>query len=122
MDDEVPVLEIAVEMLIILGYQVTTAQNGKDALELYQTAMATEPYDIVILDLTVPGGMGGEETIKKLLALNHDVQAFVSSGYANDPIMAEFSRFGFCGIIPKPYTIENLSKALQTLKDQHSDP
>ena len=60
--------------------------------------------------------MGGEETVNKLLELNPDVKVLVSSGYANDPIMAEYSRFGFCGVIPKPYTIENLSKVLNSLQ------
>jgi PAS domain S-box-containing protein len=115
MDDENRVLEVAVEMLGILGYEVTTTRDGRKALQLYTTAMASKPYDFVILDLTVPGGMGGEDTIRKLLELDPDVRALVSSGYANDPIMAEYSRYGFCGVIPKPYTIENLSRALHTL-------
>ncbi len=116
MDDEALLLDVAAEMLEVLGYEVTTALNGIKALEEYKAAMATKPYDFVILDLTVPGGMGGEETISKLLELNPKVKALVSSGYANDPIMAEYSRFGFRGVIPKPYTIENLSKELNNLK------
>ena len=116
MDDEILILDVAAEMLSILGYVVTTAQDGRKVLEEYKNTMVEEPYDFVILDLTVPGGMGGEETINKLLELNPRVKAFVSSGYATDPIMAKYSRYGFCGVIPKPYTIENLSKALNTLK------
>ena len=116
MDDEAQVLGVAVEMLKILGYEGTTALDGRRALEEYKKNMATEPYDSVILDLTVPGKMGGEETVKKLLELNPKIKALVSSGYANDPIMADYSRYGFSGVIPKPYTIENLSKALNTLK------
>lgn len=122
MDDEDRVLKVAVEMLEILGYEVTTARDGRKALQLYETAMSTEPYDFVILDLTVPGGMGGEDTIRKLLELDPDVKALVSSGYANDPIMAEYSRYGFCGVIPKPYTIENLSRTLHTLGESVRQP
>ncbi len=114
MDDETKVLEVAVEMLEILGYEATTTPDGSSALEQYSKAMIEKPYDFVILDLTVPGGMGGKETVRKLLELNPDVRALVSSGYANDPIMAEYSRYGFYGVIPKPYTIENLSKVLKT--------
>ena len=117
MDDEALLLDVAVEMLEVLGYEVTTALDGKMALEEYKATMTNKPYDFVVLDLTVPGGMGGEETVNKLLELNPKVKALVSSGYANDPIMAEYSRFGFCGVIPKPYTIENLSKALNNLKE-----
>ena len=117
MDDDALLLEVASEMLEALGYEVTTALDGKIALEEYKATMANKPYDFVILDLTVPGGMGGEETISKLRELNQKVKVLVSSGYANDPIMAEYSRFGFCGVIPKPYTIENLSKVLNNLKE-----
>jgi len=116
MDDEALILDIAAEMLEVLGYEVTTALDGIKALEEYKASMATKPYDFVILDLTVPGGMGGEETVNILRELNPKIKALVSSGYANDPIMAEYNRFGFHGVIPKPYTIENLSKALNKLK------
>ena len=102
-------------MLEMLGYEVTTARDGKETLELYRAAMTGEPYDFVILDLTVPGGIGGEETVRKLLELAPDVEAIVSSGYPNDPHMAQYSHYGFSGVIPKPYTIENLSKALNAL-------
>jgi len=117
MDDEESVLEIAVEMLEILGYETTTTRNGSEALEQYKTALETEPYDFVILDITVPGGMGGEETVRKLQELDPNVRAIVSSGYANDPIMAEFTLYGFCGVIPKPYSITHLSKTLNALKE-----
>ncbi len=121
MDDEAGVLNVAVEMLELMGYETMTTRDGTKALVEYQTKMATEPYDFVILDLTGPGGMGGKETIKKLLELDPDVKAFVSSGYANDPIMAEYDHYGFCGVIPKPYTIENLSNALNIPEKQRTD-
>ena len=70
-----------------------------------------------MLDLTVPGGMGGKETIKKLLGIDPGVKEIVSSGYANDPIMADFSNFGFSDVVAKPYTIEKLNEVLRNVLD-----
>jgi len=71
-----------------------------------------KPFDLVIMDLTIPGGLGGKDTIRKLLELDPGVKAIVSSGYSNDPIMAEFEKHGFCGVVGKPYTIKTLSEAV----------
>jgi DNA-binding NarL/FixJ family response regulator len=71
-----------------------------------------QPFDVVIMDLTIPGGMGGKEAIKKLLEIDPKVKAIVSSGYSTDPVMADFRSYGFSGVAVKPYNIEELSEIL----------
>ena len=116
MDDEKEIREIGREMLDHLGYDVETALDGWQAIDMYSRAQAgNTPFDVVIMDLTVPGGLGGKETVEKLLEIDPSVKAIVSSGYANDPIMANFKQYGFAGIVPKPYKIEDLGKALQSI-------
>ena len=113
MDDEEIVREVAGEMLTRIGYEVEFAGDGAEAIELYKRAKETgQPFEAVILDLTVPGGMGGKEAIKRLLEIDPGVKAIVSSGYSNDAVMAEFREYGFKGVIAKPYKIEELSEVL----------
>jgi CheY-like chemotaxis protein len=114
MDDEDMIREITGELLQNLGYHVEFAKNGSEAIDLYRSAQDLgKPFDAVILDLTVPGGMGGKETISELLAIDTNVKAIVSSGYSNDPIVAEFEKYGFRGVIIKPYHLTELSQTLQ---------
>lgn len=116
MDDEVLIRSIAGELLNELGYDASFAQNGREAVALYQRAREEKkPFDVVIMDLTIPGGMGGEEAIRQLRALDPDVKAIVSSGYSNDPVMADFEKHGFQGVIVKPYSVENFSTTLHTV-------
>jgi len=116
MDDEKDVRETVKEMLKHLGYEVWTAEDGRQAIDMYTKAQAAKnPFGAVILDLTVPGGLGGRETMEKLYKMDPSVKAIVSSGYANDPIMANYQQYGFAGVVPKPYKIEDVSKALQGL-------
>ena len=113
MDDEEQVRGIVGEMLTHLGYEPGYANDGSEAVELYQKAMQNAtPYDAVIIDLTIPGGMGGKEAIVKLLQIDPGVKAIVSSGYSNDPVMAEHAVYGFSGVVTKPFDIEQLSKVL----------
>ena len=94
-----------------LGYAVTETNDGEAALAAYRTAMeAGEKFDLVISDLTIPGGMGGQETIRRLLELDPEVRAIVSSGYANDPVMSRYEDFGFSGMIAKPYELDALGR------------
>jgi CheY-like chemotaxis protein len=119
MDDEDMIREITGELLLNLGYQVEFAVNGSEAIDMYWEAQNLgKPFDAVILDLTIPGGMGGKETIKALREIDPKVKAVVSSGYSNDPIMAEFKEYGFCGVIIKPYRLAELSQTLHNVLNQ----
>ena len=110
MDDEDFILQVTSDILEGLGYHVDTASDGEEALRKYREAMALgERFDIVIMDLTIPGGMGGKEAVGQLLGIDPGARAIVSSGYSNDPVMAQFRDFGFVGVVPKPYKIEELS-------------
>jgi PAS domain S-box-containing protein len=114
MDDEKIIRELAVQMLQTLGYDVDVAGDGKEALEKYQAALtARRPFTVVIMDLTVPGGMGGKDAIQQLLAIDPTAKAIVSSGYSNDPIMADYARHGFKGVITKPYSVESFSNSIR---------
>ena len=115
MDDEQGVREIAGRMLQHLGYQdVEFATDGADAIKLYKAAMKSgSPFTATILDLTIAGGMGGKETVRKLLKIDPGVKAIVSSGYVDDSVIAKHKDYGFSGMVAKPYTLEELRKALQ---------
>ena len=111
MDDEEIILKSATLLLNRLGYNVKVAKSGKEAIEIYKNSKHS--FQAVILDLTIPGEMGGKETIQQLLKIDPDVKALVSSGYSNDPIMADFKKHGFKNVISKPYRIKELGEALQ---------
>jgi CheY-like chemotaxis protein len=97
-----------------LGYEVEVAADGKDAIELFQMRRDEgRPFAVVILDLTVPGGMGGREVIQRLREIEPNVRAIVSSGYSSDPILANHARFGFKAVLTKPYRVDNLKSALE---------
>ncbi|HEX2767705.1 MAG TPA: ATP-binding protein [Geobacteraceae bacterium] len=116
MDDEEFIRNTAREMLATVGYTVGHANDGAEAIDLYIRARESgEPYDLIIMDLTIPGGMGGVETIQKLLEIAPDAKAIVSSGYANGPIMADFKEYGFKGVIAKPYRTNELCKVVQNV-------
>ncbi len=114
MDDESMVREVLRKMLQTMGYEVKLAEDGIKAIELYTRAQDTgDPFVTVILDLTVPGGMGGKEVMARLLKIDPQVKAIVSSGYSDDPVMANFQRYGFTDVIAKPYRISELDKVLK---------
>ena len=116
MDDEEVIREVASEMLEYLGYRVEVCGDGAEALELYRNAQATEePFAAVIMDLTVPGGMGGREAMMKLLEIDQGVKVIVSSGYSNDPVIANYRDYGFCGVVAKPYKTHDLGNVLLRL-------
>ncbi|WP_020677637.1 PocR ligand-binding domain-containing protein [Geopsychrobacter electrodiphilus] len=113
MDDEEMIRTSISAMLEELNFTVETAVEGQQALDTYQHAMTVgTPFDLVILDLTIPGGLGGKDTAAKLLQIDPAVQMVVSSGYADDPIMANFSAYGFKGVLVKPYHLDKLSEVI----------
>lgn len=114
MDDDEMIRDVATIILKGAGYGVECARDGNEAIELYtQAAASGRPFDLVVMDVTIPGGMGGQECMRQLLALYPDVRAVVSSGYSNDSVMAEYERYGFCGTIPKPYNPAAMTRAVR---------
>ena len=114
MDDEEQIRRLVGGLLSKLGYEVVAAQDGVEAIELYREARdAGEPIDVVILDLTVPGKMGGLETLERLRAIDPHVKGIVSSGYSNDPVIAEHERHGFRAAVIKPYNVEEFSRVVR---------
>ena len=113
MDDEASVRAVARAMLARLGYEVLSAANGDEAVALYRDARRDgRPIDVVVMDLTVPGAMGGAEALRHLRAIDPGVRAVVSSGYSNDPVIARHREYGFVGLVTKPYTLEDLARAV----------
>ncbi len=113
MDDEKLIREIASEMLGNIGYETTAATDGLEAIRLYKEAEGSKKsYDAVIMDLTVPGGMGGEKAVQDLIKIDPGVKAIASSGYPNSPVIADYRKYGFCSVITKPYRIKELSEVL----------
>jgi CheY-like chemotaxis protein len=119
LDDEEAICMLVTCALEDLGYKVTETNDGKDAIAAYEKAMQEgTPYDLFISDLTIPGGMGGQETIKRLVEIDPDIRAIVSSGYANDPVMSRFEEYGFSGMIAKPYEIDALGRKVAEILAQ----
>jgi two-component system sensor histidine kinase/response regulator len=113
MDDEEMILDISAEMLKSLGYSVETAIDGKQAIEKYIDADKNgRPFDVVIMDLTIPGGIGGKDAIKQLLDINPQVKAIVSSGYSTNLVMSNYTEYGFKGRLAKPFIMEALENEL----------
>ncbi|MFH2044177.1 MAG: PAS domain S-box protein [Pseudomonadota bacterium] len=122
MDDEASLRRTFGRVLQKLGYEPEFAKDGVEAIEMFKEAKESKkPYDAVILDLTVPGGMGGKEAIEKLLEIDPEVKAIVSSGYSVDPVLANFKEYGFKGVFPKPFETQLLSKVLhEVLKEENN--
>ena len=116
MDDEKMVRNVARSMLIQLGHEVEVAEHGEEAICLYRNAAAAgAKFDLVIMDLTIQGGMGGKDAVQGILNLDPEARVIVSSGYSSDPIMAKFEDFGFCAAIAKPYRLQELEKAIHRI-------
>ena len=116
MDDDAMVVRIAERTLKNAGYQTQGAPNGDAAVEAYRAALRQgQRFDVVILDLTVPGGMGGREAAEQILAIDPRARLMVSSGYSEDSLMSEFRSHGFCAVIPKPYNARQLCDAVQAV-------
>lgn len=122
MDDEAGVRRVAAHLLEQLGYSVELARHGAEALELYRQArLGGSPFDLVILDLTVAGGMGAQEAMERLLAFDPEVCAIVTSGYVNGPVLAHYRDHGFAGVLAKPFQTQELARAVSSAL-RHSKP
>lgn len=116
MDDEEIIRDVLNEIFTTLGYSVEFAYDGAGALELYSAAMAAgKPFDLVVMDLTVPGGMGGREAVTRLLTIDSNAKVIVSSGYSGDAIMTNFRDYGFRGVVSKPYRIGDVSRVVKSV-------
>jgi CheY-like chemotaxis protein len=116
MDDEEIIRDVAGEILDHLGFDVDFALHGEEALKKYSDVQNTaERFDAVIMDLTIPGGMGGGEAIRRLLEIDPEAKVIVSSGYSNDPIMADYKKYGFKGMVGKPFQVDELQKVLDNV-------
>ncbi len=116
MDDEEFIRQVAGEMLGYLGYEVEFASNGEETIDLYKRARESgHTFDAVIMDLTIPGGMGGRDAVRKLIEIDPNVRAIASSGYSNDPVMADYRGYGFCGVVIKPYKADELGNAVHSV-------
>lgn len=110
MDDDKMIRDVAKAMLTNLGHEVILAVDGDEAIKAFRDAENT--IDFVIMDLTIPGGMGGKEAVREILRINPAAKVVVSSGYSTDPIMANFKDYGFCSALVKPYQFQELSKVI----------
>lgn len=114
MDDEELICRAVAELLANFGHEIVTTRNGEETIQVYQEAKANDnPFDVVILDLTIPGGIGGKEVIARLRSFDPQIKAIVCSGYAADPIMADYQKYGFSGVVSKPYRIDELLAVLR---------
>ena len=116
MDDEQIILDVTNEVLRFLGYDVMFAREGAAAIEMYKKEKQNgTPFDVVILDLSVPEGMDGKETIARLKEFDPSVKAVISSGYSHDPVVQNFTAYGFSGKLTKPYKINDMKEMLEQL-------
>ncbi|HBF37408.1 MAG TPA: response regulator [Firmicutes bacterium] len=123
MDDEDAIRNVCGEMLTYFGYQVSLARDGQEAIGLYKMAKETgDPFDAVIMDLTIPGGLGGIETLAILRQIDPEIKAIISSGYASDPVMSDYEKYGFSGVVIKPYKFDELNVVLNRVIDKKQLP
>ena len=116
MDDEQVILDVTNDVMKYLGYDVMFAKEGASAIELFsREKMGGRPFDLVILDLSVPDGMGGKEAFEKIREVDPSVKVVMSSGYTSDPMMTDYAKFGLDGILAKPYRITDIKALLEKL-------
>jgi CheY-like chemotaxis protein len=116
MDDEIQIRKVLGEMVETCGYRYQTAKDGEEAMKFFcQAQEIGDPFTAVILDLTVPGGVGGKDVINKLLTIDPQVRAIVVSGYSNDPVLANYQQYGFKGRVAKPFNLVDLSVVLASV-------
>ena len=119
MDDEKSIRDIYKNIFTLLGYKISLASNGDDAIKLVQNAFEEGGnFDVAVLDLTIHGGKGGKETIKQLKKIDPKIKCIAVSGYANDPIFINHKEYGFDTVVRKPFKVQHLSKLIQDLMDK----
>ncbi len=121
MDDQEMLREVAVAMLEELGYEAIAAEDGEQAVEQYRQSLKQEaPIDLVIMDLTVPGGMGGVDSASNILKLDGNAKIMVCSGHAADDVVTRYQDYGFSGVICKPYNFEELASAIDAVLSEQT--
>jgi len=116
MDDDKMVRRMTKSMIEYLGFKITTAKDGRDAVHLYKESLKEKkPYDLLILDLIVKNGMGGKEAMEKIFEMDKNVKAYISTGYHNDPAINNYKEYGFINVLMKPYTLNELRETLSTI-------
>lgn len=123
LDDEDEICSLVTNALTPLGYEVVEAREGSEAVNLYKDALIEgRCFDVVISDLTIPGGMGGKEAIRQLVEIDPEVKAIVSSGYANDPVLSRYKDYGFLARLTKPYEVADLSHIVKEVMVSRETP
>ncbi len=121
MDDQEMLREVAAAMLEELGYEAITAEDGEQAVDKYRQSLSQgAPIDLVIMDLTVPGGMGGADSARNILKLDGNAKIMVCSGHAADDVVTRYQDYGFCGVIGKPYNFDELSRAIDAVLSEQA--
>ncbi len=115
MDDDEGIRDIIVQMLTLTGYEVETAVDGETAVALYRAALDTDPFQVIIMDINIPLGMGGVDAVRKIGELDKDAKVIVSSGDAMDPVMLDYKSYGFTAAVSKPFDFSELHKALSKI-------
>ncbi len=116
MDDESLIRELVRQMLVYLGHEVLLAKDGEEAVEVFNRQIKKDrPIDIIVMDLTIPGGMGGKDAVVEILKIDPAAKVVVSSGYSNDPIMTNYQQYGFKAAIAKPFLLSGLKKVLEDI-------
>jgi CheY-like chemotaxis protein len=118
LDDELNIQLVLKSMLMKLGFDPVISSTGQETIQTYETAIKNSyKFDFIILDLTIPGGLGGVDTLKQIQQMDPSVKAIVSSGYTDDPILENYQTYGFCAALPKPYTMEQLIQVINLTKN-----
>ena len=116
MDDDESILDVLSIILSDMGHEIELARNGGEAIESVSRSISQgKRFDLFIMDLTIKGGMGGKDAITEILKLDPLAKAIVSSGYSNDPVMSDPGQYGFCDILQKPYTIQEIKEKLSAI-------
>ncbi len=116
MDDDETIRDVTIELLDLLGYETTCVDDGELAIQVYQREfLAGRPYDVLIMDLTVPGGMGGKEALRRIREFDPHVTAVISSGYSNDPVLSNFQDYGFQGFLRKPFSLQEMTRVFNEI-------